>query len=927
MINLERILKLLLNGMPSSAVLNGLVDAGSITQEEFIQNAFPGAVHYSENELRNMWYAYSRIREGSSSETWNDSKRKKEGIAVFDLVFHYVNENLVLYNNEILCRYRNLLGWHDLTMKISEDLLTCAYWARTVPESKMKLIGFGWPVVIGQNNHDLNQILHREMAENHFHLYGSAPIFHLSWVSMMNHVDQDSMAVRALKNFDKSRRSHHPDIGGYFREETLVTQYRQAAYIRVLLLSGIMGRPFSIGRYNEEEELNDKNLSHQLTSEEFEERYIPHWNRTVGNVISIIQSDVLMGDYLPELCSIIDSFWNEMDSAATQSALHTDYALMALLGTPLKEEESLVFVGERYFLYAMLNRIWRGDPLIDQRICNLFYAYLIIKENIREELIQVNNKVGFQNFKVYESRKKKLIQDPVLRKRMARYAVSQTLLYHNMQSLEVRVSPGDSWTENRDYFTELDRVIADNDPAKIEKFFYCVHFIKEPDDTYYKEGEYTYCRHFTLRSRIRRQARAILELREKAPECAARILAIDAANSEIGCRPEVFAPVFRQLRNHVAIVDDGLFTRKLPQLRVTYHVGEDFLDLADGLRAIDEAVNYLAMDCGDRLGHAIALGIDVEEWYASKNYRILINIQDYLDNIVWMYHQLIRYRIPGMDNLKDYLKRKFDIFFHEIYLSHISPEFLEWVKTHQKGNVPASLVGEYQDYNLAMYYYSWKIRGDEPALYDNGFFQHDFMLADGQDNRINYTFPKNKEIRKIPEVGLLYYYYHFDAGVRNKGREQREFTIKPEYIAGVKAIQKEMRKRIARRGIAIETNPSSNYLIGTFKQYTKHPVFTFYNKGLQGFDSDKDEPQLAVSINTDDMGVFSTSLANEYALIACALESIHDEIGNPLYTKRQIYTWLDEVRRMGLDMSFSKVGSAPVLKYEIDEMEVEPFRF
>ena len=924
--NLERILKLLFKDMPSSAIMNGAVNAYSIKRDEFVQYAFPGAVHYSENELRNLWHAYSRIREvdGIKNRYRGDDE---EGISVFDIIFYYANRNLVLYNNEILCRYNCLLEWRELTMNISEDLLTCAYWARTIPEFKMKMIGFGWPVVIGHNNHDLNQILRREMAENHFHLYGSAPIFHLSWISMMNHVDQESMVIRALKEFDRNQRMYHPDFGGHRREESLVVQYRQAAYIRVLLLAGIMGRPFHIGPYKNEEKLDFINQYNQMTTEEYERKLDIHWNRTIQNVMEIVCDNAKLEEYLPELCGIIDSFRNEMDSVPFQGALNIDYALLALKGTTIRDEDSLVFTGERYFLYAMLNRIWRRDPLIDQRFCNLFYTYLIIRENIREELIQVNNKIGFHNFKIYESRKKKLILDPVLNKRIARYAVSQSLLYHNMLSLEVRISPGNSWTENRDYITTLDRIIADNDLEKKERFFYCIHFIKEPDDSYYKEGPYTLCRHYALRDRIRRQARAILELRENAPECSARILAIDAANSEIGCRPEVFGPVFRQLRNRVDVVDDGLFTRKLPQLRVTYHVGEDFLDLADGLRAIDETVNFLTMDCGDRLGHAIALGINVEEWYASKNYRIQINIQDYLDNIVWIYHQLIRYKIPGMDNLKDYLRRKFDIFFREIYLSNIDSDLLAHIKGINSETIPDVLESGYQDYNIAMYYYSWMIRGDEPGFYENGYFRYDNLLTESQDNRINQVFPKNKDIRKIPEVGLLFYYYHFDARIRNKGNEQREFIIKPDYIAGVKAIQKEMRKRIARRGIAIETNPSSNYLIGTFKQYTKHPIFTFYNKGLPGFDACQDEPQLVVSINTDDMGVFSTSLTNEYALIARDLESINDQKGEPLYTKKQIYTWLDEVRSMGIDMSFSKVGSAPVLKYEIDELELEPFEF
>lgn len=57
------------------------------------------------------------------------------------------------------------------------------------------------------------------------------------------------------------------------------------------------------------------------------------------------------------------------------------------------------------------------------------------------------------------------------------------------------------------------------------------------------------------------------------------------------------------------------------------------------------------MDCGDRLGHALALGIDVEEWYKSKNNYILLPQQDYLDNLVWIYNRLIQFNIQGMDQI------------------------------------------------------------------------------------------------------------------------------------------------------------------------------------------------------------------------------------------------------------------------------------
>lgn len=94
-------------------------------------------------------------------------------------------------------------------------------------------------------------------------------------------------------------------------------------------------------------------------------------------------------------------------------------------------------------------------------------------------------------------------------------------------------------------------------------------------------------------------------------------------------------------------------------------------------------------------------------------------------------------------------------------------------------------------------------------------------------------------------------------------------------------------------------------LIGTFRQYEKHPIMQFYNKGLvHEPEKLKECSQISVSINTDDQGVFSTSLENEYAIMACALESVTDDNGNFMYCKADIYEWLDRIRVMGNEQSF-----------------------
>lgn len=113
-------------------------------------------------------------------------------------------------------------------------------------------------------------------------------------------------------------------------------------------------------------------------------------------------------------------------------------------------------------------------------------------------------------------------------------------------------------------------------------------------------------------------------------------MGIDAANSEIFARPEVFAQAFRYLRESTCEVCGA---DVLSDLGMTYHVGEDYLDVVDGLRAVDELIHYMQFRNGDRLGHAMVLGIDANAYYSRAHYNIILPKQVLLDNIVWLYYK------------------------------------------------------------------------------------------------------------------------------------------------------------------------------------------------------------------------------------------------------------------------------------------------
>ncbi len=154
-------------------------------------------------------------------------------------------------------------------------------------------------------------------------------------------------------------------------------------------------------------------------------------------------------------------------------------------------------------------------------------------------------------------------------------------------------------------------------------------------------------------------------------------------------------------------------------------------------------------------------------------------------------------------------------------------------------------------------------------------------------------------IRGNTLVNLLYYWYHYDVEIKKKALCSERFEVARWYMELVGDMQRALRRRIAEKGIGIECNPTSNVLISSFVYYSKHPVWVFNHYRL---DEQEKEPNLWVSVNTDDIGVFDTSLSNEYALLYHAISRQRHEDNNR--NDDVIYEYLDSLRQNGLDMAF-----------------------
>lgn len=149
----------------------------------------------------------------------------------------------------------------------------------------------------------------------------------------------------------------------------------------------------------------------------------------------------------------------------------------------------------------------------------------------------------------------------------------------------------------------------------------------------------------------------------------------DVAGNENELPIEVFAPVLRVLR--AAKHPGGMaISTRLQRPFITVHSGEDYSHLLSGLRAMDEAVEFCQLKEGDRLGHGLALGVNVSHW-AQRQKRAYLTAGQYLDNLVWAYHQAVQLsqytveHIPVMHELRDKIHRWSQQLYNDIFTPNL----------------------------------------------------------------------------------------------------------------------------------------------------------------------------------------------------------------------------------------------------------------
>lgn len=764
----------------------------------------------SDDQLRVIYALYRDEWSFPPDHTSLDTaKRNKANRHIFNVLFQIAEELLRFCDGKPTVKFRHLFRWRETTQLLGEDLLTTAFLAYSRKNrQRYDLLAHG--AMPGREQIRFTQwptVLHNDNPHLHY-IFNQVRLCELH-SHLYASTDTFTITWVCLMNHMSARQSDFlqlTTVQDPSRKRSLATSLHElvamAAHIR---------------------------------------RHI--WKHIIGN-----ESPVRP---LPPV-NILETALGEFDRELERMRVEPDDPDYI---SDDRDHPMAVFAGERIFLFATFERIIRTDDII---LYELFLRYILIKNRLRSFLVQVNDNRGFNNFKRFQDLKARFLT-PSYSCLLARLPMWEAREFNYTDKFETRIAPPrtiNKFQKTRQQATSL----IDDDGQRNMEWSFIFHFLKIHDRTPVDPR----MRDTVMRQHTATQGKTLRTLLES-DECRRFISGIDAASSELACRPEVFAQVFRYL--------------KRAGYSATFHAGEDFYDIADGLRTIFEAMRFLDLDSGDRIGHAIALGINASDFYNERRNYIALPAQWMLDNIIWLYYYAKEHNVATDPQTENFLLTTARNLMVEIgYESAI-------------GGISSN-----------DYYQSILLRGDNPELYSTGVAATPADLADGESwgSFDLKTDPLTKSIRSHnPNAAQLYRIYHFDTTVKSNGRRMKSFHVPPGYPALITGVQSQMISEISKGRIGIECCPSSNIKIGRLSRFDKHPIFRF----MPVRDTETRYP-LAVTVNTDDLGIFATSLPNEFSLLALALLKMKNPDGTPIYSSREVYDWIWRVAENGHKFSF-----------------------
>lgn len=353
------------------------------------------------------------------------------------------------------------------------------------------------------------------------------------------------------------------------------------------------------------------------------------------------------------------------------------------------------------------------------------------------------------------------------------------------------------------------------------------HFIKNDELESVEPEKEIACRFNRLRRKFATQWRVLRKLREDRALARRFITGIDGAANEMHAPPEVFAPIFRS-------------ARRSGMLYYTFHVGEDFPHLLTGMRAIREALTFLELRDGNRIGHGTAIGIDPALWLERMPEHFYMRRQDRLDDLVFLHDQLLLIGGRSALSLLPKIERIIAADCYAIY-----------------GTDPG----------IHVLQKAWALRRLDPLMLDHLHKGHNDRIV--EDDRQEWDM-MSRAMREFPPAFDLWRRYHTADAVR-AGREMVEVETGLVLADLLRQMQEQMLREVIKCGVVIETLPTSNVRISHYREHKEHHLFRW-------LDGSGERP--LVSLGSDDPGIFACSMRGEVMHIVAAarkMDNMDDE--------------------------------------------------
>ncbi len=352
------------------------------------------------------------------------------------------------------------------------------------------------------------------------------------------------------------------------------------------------------------------------------------------------------------------------------------------------------------------------------------------------------------------------------------------------------------------------------------------HFIKQPWPPANKLSSGPY-RHYPLFMQLRRTTGVLISMLSRWPRLRTWVRGIDAAANELHAPPDVFAPIFRACQR------GGLTHR-------SYHAGEDFRHLLAGIATMRDALTLLDLRDGDRIGHGTAMGIRPSLWIDRMPDTLTITRGEWMLSLLASW-QLSR-DLSDMQASAQRLQCELENVASQIFRSSVSALAVE----------RAMALRGLCRHHLYRHYTGTAAAYDEPLS----------LLWRSESDMVRDAVADSPD-----DVNLLWKWLSSPDVIE---RADDWILVESDFLdaASCVRLQQALMQMVSDRCVVIETLPSSNVRISQYYSVDEHHALRWMR--VTGHVEEGD-PEIMVSLGSDDPGIFAGDLETEFYLLYTTL--------------------------------------------------------